>query len=90
MRQEYWSTYGHYVYTVYAPKADVKFVILGALLFLSLLQPLSQWNKHQQAVKYLRTASLNGWGLTQGGTKQVQLYAFLQYGVVHWRVVVRL
>jgi hypothetical protein len=57
------------------PKADVRLIIFGLILFFSILLPIVQYQKWQTAVNYLRYASLNNLPLKAGGTKQtVEIY----------------
>ena len=52
------------------PKADLRIIVLGIVLFLSGLLPVVQYQKHEAAVRYLKNATLNNLGLKSGGSKQ--------------------
>lgn len=63
--------YGHYFYSKYAPQTDTVFVVLLLLVVFSIFGPVAQRSKYQHACTFLITAAVKGWGLQQGGTKEV-------------------
>mmetsp|Transcript_6049 Transcript_6049/g.9167 ORF Transcript_6049/g.9167 Transcript_6049/m.9167 type:complete len:354 (-) Transcript_6049:147-1208(-) len=68
-QDEYWNEFGHYWYMAYTAQSDVRMVVIGIVIFVSIFQPMIQYHKYQQATKYLIHAAYNGLGLKQGGTK---------------------
>ena len=72
--KEYYKVTGKYYFRA-LPKADVRLIIAGIVLFFSVLLPVVQYQKWQRAVNYLRHATLNNLGLKNGGTKEtMELY----------------
>jgi hypothetical protein len=69
--KEYWVEYGHYFYSKYAPKTDTVFAVVLLLLVFSIFGPVAQRSKYQHACTFLITAAVKGWGLREGGTKEV-------------------
>lgn len=69
--QDYWVEYGNYYYTTYAPKSDVRGVLLAFLVIISVFVPLVQYNKHKNLVDFLKRAAIKNLGLQSGGTKEV-------------------
>ncbi|OUC40058.1 DnaJ domain protein [Trichinella nativa] len=49
--RHYWYYYRHRV----TPKVDVRIVILGIILLISIIQYVSSWHKYEDAVKYMST-----------------------------------
>lgn len=69
--QEYWAAYGEYFYTTYAPQTDVRLVLLILIVVVSIFQSVVQHQKHQRLCRYLTRAAVKGWGLHEGGTREV-------------------
>lgn len=69
--RDYYKVSGQYIYQQ-LPKADVRIIILGIILFFSIFLPVIQYQKWESAVKYLRNATANNLGLKNGGSKQTQ------------------
>jgi len=70
--QEYWAAYGEYFYTTYAPQSDVRLVILAFIIIVSIFYPVVQYQKYQRVCRFLTQAAVKGWGLHEGGTKEVR------------------
>jgi len=66
---EYWEEYGHYFFMSAAAATDIRLVVLGILIFISIFQPIIQNNKYNQAKSFLVKAATKGWNVKQGGTK---------------------
>lgn len=75
--QEYWVEYGHFFYSKYAPKTDTVFAVLLLLVVFSVFGPVAQRSKYQHACSFLITAAIKGWGLREGGTKEVRAWVGL-------------
>lgn len=58
----------HYIRNI--PHSDARLVVIVALLLISWFFHVIQQQKHDKAVKYLRTAASAGLSLKNGGTKQ--------------------
>ncbi len=57
------------------PQADIRFIIAGIIIFLSVLLPCVQYQRYETALKYLRYATVNNLNMKTGGTKQtMELY----------------
>jgi len=69
--RDYYKVSGQYIYQQ-LPKADVRIILLGIVLFFSILLPVVQYQKWESAVKFLRNATSNNLGLKNGGSKQTQ------------------
>lgn len=67
----YWGEYGHYIVRTYAPQSDVRLVILGILIVISIIYPLIQKNNYARACNLLVGAAYEGYGPKQGGSKYV-------------------
>lgn len=50
---------------------DVKFVLFGVLVIISILQYLIQAQRYKQIINYLSVAAIQGWTVKQGGTSKV-------------------
>lgn len=72
--REYYKVSGqHFIRQL--PKTDVRLILLGIILFFSGLLPVVQYQRYEEAVKYLKYATSNNLGLKSGGTKQtLELY----------------
>ena len=52
------------------PDADIRLIVAGVVLFLSVLLPVVQHQRYMTAINYLTTATLNNLPLRNGGSKQ--------------------
>lgn len=74
MPQDYYKVTGkHYFRKL--PDADLRLIVAGLVLFLSVLLPVVQYQRYSTAIKYLMTATVNNLSLRSGGSKQtVELF----------------
>ena len=66
--QEYYKVTGKFYYRQ-LPKADVRAIVAGLVLFLSILLPVVQYQKWKRATDFLRFAATSNLSLQAGGTK---------------------
>mmetsp|Transcript_2939 Transcript_2939/g.5070 ORF Transcript_2939/g.5070 Transcript_2939/m.5070 type:complete len:376 (-) Transcript_2939:306-1433(-) len=66
---EYWVEYGHYFFMDSAAQTDLLTVIIGILVFVSILAPVFQNSRFQRAQRYLVKAAVEGWNLRSGGSR---------------------
>ncbi|CAM9499535.1 unnamed protein product [Discosporangium mesarthrocarpum] len=64
----YWLEYGHHWVLKYAAETDVRAVLLGLLVLISILMPGIQYTKYNSAVKYLTIAAQKNLGPKSGGS----------------------
>ncbi|CAM9396628.1 unnamed protein product [Choristocarpus tenellus] len=64
----YWQEYGHHWVLKYAAETDVRAVLFGLLVLISILMPGIQITKYNSAVKYLRVAAEKNLGPKSGGS----------------------
>mmetsp|Transcript_3458 Transcript_3458/g.3577 ORF Transcript_3458/g.3577 Transcript_3458/m.3577 type:complete len:345 (-) Transcript_3458:277-1311(-) len=69
--REYYKVSGQY-YMKQLPKADIRLIIMFLVLFFSVLLPVNQHHRWEEAVRYLKNATAGNLGLRSGGTKQTQ------------------
>lgn len=69
----YWQEYGHHWVMRYASVSDVRGVLLGLLVLVSLFAYGVQHIRYTTAVKYLRKAAERNLGPKQGGNASVRL-----------------
>mmetsp|Transcript_24482 Transcript_24482/g.73468 ORF Transcript_24482/g.73468 Transcript_24482/m.73468 type:complete len:323 (+) Transcript_24482:200-1168(+) len=67
---EYWSLYGSFIESVYAPKTDIKIALFLLLLFASVCQPALQASKHQQYKAAFVKAALAKLPVAGGGSAE--------------------
>jgi curved DNA-binding protein CbpA len=71
---DYYKVTGKYYFRK-LPDADLRLIIAGVVLFLSVLLPVVQQQRHASAVAYLTTATASNLSVRGGGSKQtVALY----------------
>ena len=71
--QEYWTHFGHAFYSTYAPQTNTVFVIVALLTAFSIFTYVVQDYKYKHLCSFLITAASKGWGLHEGGSKEVRL-----------------
>ncbi len=65
----YYKVSGHYIMKK-LPQTDVGIIIAVIIIFFSILLPWNQQQKYEQAIRFLKEATINNLTLKNGGTKQ--------------------